>query len=609
MVIAEKEVQVYDFDQMMDFFENNPPMLVTEGDVAGKDSSNNPFAEGNPAVGNTKKYAWPPLAQDLIDWTELWWTSFTPKGFFITWLSSRFALKSGWNHVTHKKAKTPVNNSLNTFLTKIKKEFQLKQIYQEADALAKIFGRALVSLETDGPDFYYTKPFLRVYIIRDIDIDYDDKGDVLYYRPIVRKGMGQVIRHINPENTVMFVYQKDPNGNGLQGISALLPNYKTIVRSENVAESYSNLLVQRGMSGIDVKVTGADTEKKLRPYARKFSKWSANSVLTHDENIEIKTLATINSGFNYEEVMSRATKDISSGSGYPSLRVEGLQTGAVTGAQSDQDNTAENYAAEQEMFEPFMIRVYQLIAQKVYNRSIKNFELDFDFDVKMDKSTIANIFQTYANSFSAVDTLITVNQALTRLDFPPADDLKIGEMLLIDYNAKWTEILEPKEETENNPENPDDKNFENEDKEEEEEEENDFADLPEEKKENETDQDGSITKLGMVHRLLGKGKSVRNIQNSLKTFFGSGINNNRLLEIKKSFDSQELMLKTNQINKPIQFLKRVGHGFLINNIYYIDQNTIGFIRRQNEQIPIKIFVRDFLNVQNIDLNTILTEKM
>lgn len=406
------------------------------GITVGQDAVHDPFA-GLRSYSKGKGYAltiggayW---TANMIHSLELWYASFTPKGSFLTWVVGKNSISNGWKFVKEKGTKDPIEGSHHKLLVFLTKKFKMKKKVTLAIQVAKIFGRSLVFLWQKGGQGKAKKTILRVAHLEEQHIYYDEEtGDVLEYTPYIKIGRNWRTVTIKPEEAVMYVNDQDPFGNENDGISSLMSSYRTLIREENISEGYTQLIVQRGLGILDILVKGAKNEADLIPWHKKYGNPGNFSAIIHNERLEVKTTDGMRAGYNYDATLGRMTKSVSSASGYPGMRMEGVQTGAVTGSETDQDNTAEQYRGIHENYEDSIIETYHLLdsdTEKFY------FELEFPFDIKMDRAKISQIFSTNIQSIVTLPELITVNQALELMELPPFDGEE-GDQYVIEFMKK-----------------------------------------------------------------------------------------------------------------------------------------------------------------------------
>jgi hypothetical protein len=411
---------------------------VRNDSKVGKDDAFDPFyqrvvrASGNQSNPYAQIGNFVP-AQQMIHPIELYAASFTPKGSFLTRVAPRSAFRSDWKFVPYKGSREPLKENLVTKLRAITKTYQLKKIVTAAVQVAEIFGRSLVYRRQVSQVGKAKKWRLFVTYIPDEYITYNQTENYIeMYRPMVGWGMGTKSIDIKPTDAVLFIGEMDPMGNGFQGIPALVAPYRTIVRGENIEEAWSDIVTKRGLGLVDLLVEGAETEKDLEPWLKKYGDPSSYNVLVHNERLKVETKDGMKQNFDLNATMDGYTKEIASSSGYPKLRIEGLQTGTVTGSETDQDTTAEQYSTLHERYEDPIMDLYRMLDTSLEN---EEFELEWEFEIKMDKARKSNIFATDSGSVMTVQDIIKVNQGLEILGFPAIKD-KTGEMFISEFIAQ-----------------------------------------------------------------------------------------------------------------------------------------------------------------------------
>jgi hypothetical protein len=356
------------------------------------------------------------LAQYMIHPIELHAAAFTPKGYFVTHVAPRNALRMGWRYVPEKKSSEALRPRLHKRLAELNRKFRIKDKSILAVQTSETYSRSLLYRRQVAPRGQ--KMIWRLFVTRIPDewIEYDaETNTIIAYHPIVGWGLGLRQLTIKPEDAVLFKAEEDPNGNGFQAIPPLLPMYRSILRMENIEESWAELVTKRGLGLIDMTVEGAKDEAALEPYAKKYGDPSSYSLVVHNERVKVETKEGMRAAFDLDATITRFTKDISSASGYPSMRMEGVQTGTVTGSETDQDNMAENYSVLQERYEPYIIAVHNMLDPTLRG---ERYELEFELDIKLDKARQSELFNLEANTVETIQDILTINQALERLRLP-----------------------------------------------------------------------------------------------------------------------------------------------------------------------------------------------
>jgi len=480
-------------------------------------------------------------AQNIIPIDELYRASMTPKGAYITRVSTRLAFYNGWKHVSAKRTKDPLEDSLANRLDEMTAQYQLKRIFTQMVRTGKIYGRSLVFKQKDSRKLPGKDLFLRVSIIQDQDIDWDqEKGFPTMYHPTVNWGMGNKRLDIKPEDAVMYVWDLDEAGNLFQGVPELVTVFNTIVRNEAVSDEVATTVAERGLGFVDVLDNLAKDLNDLKKVRQNF-KLGKDRVFVHGKQYEAKVTQGVQSSMDFVGIMGQYTKDTSSGTGYPGMAMEGVQAGAVTGSETDQDNRAQMYRITQENSEDAMKEVYYLLDPTLRTQI---WEYDWDFEIKQDRAKKAQTLSTFAMAITTCQDLIKVDQALNLLEMPTFGPEDGGDLLV----SEWIAINSP---LMNTARGPNDQNFTNQgwktkrdlpqedlpypdDAEKEkwiEEAESKDHTGEEQKAEKETD---DLLKEEVARRLLAKQFGYNQVNFMLNRIFDSGMSNTTLQKHKKT---------------------------------------------------------------------------
>lgn len=369
---------------------------------------------------------------------EAYGASLTPKGAFITQVAPQGALRAGWLFVREKTqtGRRPLSPRLHDRLVRLTQEFHLKRWFIAAIQIMMTFGRALFFVRQVNPPGRVQRWQIHVVPIWDEYIEYDDvTGDVRMFRPLIRVGRGYQQFDVPPENAVLWVNRVDPFGNIHEGFPDIIPVYRTILRSETIADNYADLIAQKGMGHLDISIANIVTEEDAKRWADVYKSMVRDSVVVHNPEMETSVVSGISSGYNYPETQNSYYEDTASATGMPQMRMRGVQSGAVTGSEVDQDNAAEVYSIIQERAEPYMKQVYMLLdrvwGNGVFGASLqgKTFEIEWEFNVKMDQRGRSVIFGQEMASVLQGSEILTVDQAMMRLGLPVLGGEE-GDMML-----------------------------------------------------------------------------------------------------------------------------------------------------------------------------------
>lgn len=376
-----------------------------------------------------------PVQDQLLpgDW---WRSSFMRGGAHPCWITPRNAFRQSWKFVEDRETfQAIVDNDLLEKLKKVTREFKIKEIVVTAAQVSATFGRGLAYKFEAAPFMEEKHPQWRVIPIEEQYIEYvddDDQNEIKAYHPVVpwKKGSKQI--DISPTDAVLFIHQKDPMGNGFSGIPAHAMAYKTIIRMEITTKAYVNLIHNRGMGVFLVGITaGTPNKTELRKYAQMIGNPGSRAIVFYPKNLmEIEIKEGMKMGFNYMGTDERFTRHLSMTTGIPGLRMEGEKTGAVTGSEVDQDNTAENYQVHHEFHHDSIIELYHKSDETL---SKDEFCLHFPLDIKLDRAKQTQIFATEAAAVTTVEDVLTVDQVLDRLGYPPHPDPEEGKKMYSVY--------------------------------------------------------------------------------------------------------------------------------------------------------------------------------
>ena len=496
--------------------------------IIGVDALSNPFYEKRDKwlskYSNDKrssKEIYIP-AQDLIPRNELYYASLTPKGSFICRVSIKFAFFQGWKYTKSLVTHEPLETDLSKKLHKIDKNFYMKDVAVRMMRVSSIFGRSLVYIqENDVNVKSKTKFILRVSPIFEEQITYDDiTGYPIKYEPYVAWGKSFKQIEVAADKGVLVIWDLDEFGNLSQGIPALISSYETICREEQLSNDYISTVSERGLGFVDILAKGAKNLKDLKKIRQAF-RIGEDRVFVHGPQYEATAKPGVQSGFSFDDSKGRLTKDISSSTGYPSMAVEGVQVGAVTGSETDQDNRAQMYRIIQEMAEPYLEKIQWLIDGDLLK---EEYEFEWDFEIKEDRGRKAQIMSTFAAGVNQIQDLITVDQSLNLLQLPLLGG-EDGKMLL----SHWISDNSPVIDTLPTDPNKVDNGMKNRINSVE-----DNKNNSKDKKENANDSKQiEIEKRSTCKRLLLNGDSYTTVNETLMHIYESGLSYSTIVEMKK----------------------------------------------------------------------------
>ena len=359
-------------------------------------------------------------------------------GAFMCHVVPFLAFRNGWKFVEQKDTREPVDDDLNSELLLDTRKWKMRvQVPVAVDGSATL-GRSLVFIDKMSGTGRRTRQILRVVPIDEEYIDWHGPEPSVY-RPLVWYGRTQIEKALGPEEVVIFRHTPDMFGNILEGRPAHFNSYKTIIRAERITRAYCNLIENRGMGLALVGLTGGTLNTAdIIKYTQQFGNPGSRAFLFYPKSLmEITVQDGIKPGFQYPDVDDRLTRHGSMSSGWPGQRMEGTQTGMVTGGKTDQDNTAENYAWWHELYEDSIIDLYYLINPEYID---KQFELDFPYDIIMDPAEKASIFEQYMRSITSATELMTVGPTYKLLDMKVPEGMDENENLAVALNKIQQEL-------------------------------------------------------------------------------------------------------------------------------------------------------------------------
>lgn len=412
----------------------------------GRDFVTDPFIHRNLELSQQGRYRemtnliglLTPAEQTLLP-EQLHAASLTPKGRFIVWVATRNAFSKGWRFVQEKQRKSPLPPRLRNHLINLNNQFHLKEHFTLAKSIAMEFGRCLQFKREVSPRGMKSRVEIREIRISDEYIEYDSTGVPLMYRPIIRVGREARQIEITPDDAELWVHNPDPFGNGYQGVSELLAAFRTIKRSESIAQNFAEIITQRGLGQLDIEIDGLVDENDANKWADVYKNLIQESIIVHSPDMKTSITPGMNAGFNYQTTQNTYYEDTAAATGNPQMRMRGVQTGTVTGSETDQDNMGEVYAAIQETSEKHMKRFYTIIDPSLTARS---FEIEWDFDIKMDVAKRATVRATNINTIMAGAEILTMGAASEIMGITLTEEENERDMLVQEFIDDRFEVEE-----------------------------------------------------------------------------------------------------------------------------------------------------------------------
>jgi len=385
-------------------------------------------------------------AEQMLSREQLYASALTPKGRYITWVAIRNAFRQGWKFVEELKKRKPLPPRLHQRLVDLTNKYDLKIWFAVAKSCAAIFGRSLMFVRQVNPVGMLPHYEIRVTPLWETYIKRDNDGNRIGYNPIIRVGNGLQQFDIPLDEAVLWVNTPDLFGNAEEGYMEHLAVFRTIKRSESIANNFAELVSQKGLGQLHITIPDIVDRSDALKWAEAYKTMINDSVVVTSPEMLMSVEAGISAGYDYNNTQNAYYEDTAAGTGNPQMRMRGVQTGTVTGSEVDQDNAAEVYSVIQESSEKYMKKFYEIIDRldraglRTDSLEGKVYEIDWDFDIKMDKKGKSNKLNLDINTVLTGSQLMTVNQAMEILEFPVIEGEE-GDMLL----QEWIDMNFPAE--------------------------------------------------------------------------------------------------------------------------------------------------------------------
>ena len=359
-----------------------------------------------------------------INDNELMYASITSAGAFITKVMPKLMFRQTWRFLGPDG--TPLGKQMLNRLTNVMLRYSLPQFIERVARVAMIYGRALVFVERDVPEQFaqYNGTAVRVVSVKGSEIHQDENGWPEKYVFSRRRGRINVKYDIPAEDAVLVVYEADDNEQ-LVGTSALRDVYMVLKWSAGITSKWSETMQSRGTGFLDFTLPTGTPEDVLDAIKSTYENTDDYSTMFHTEQIQVQHMPTNPAAFDLAGTHDVFTQMISSATGIPQARIIGVQTGAVTGSETDQDNFAQILSAGQEEFEPDIKRIIKLLDPGI---DPARYDIKWEFDIQMSDVARLNRIQLAADVISEIEELITVRQAFDLLQISrdlPEDELNM----------------------------------------------------------------------------------------------------------------------------------------------------------------------------------------
>lgn len=432
----------------------------------GTDSSSTPFGEEDEKkdhIGELRS------AMTMLHPREWYATATTSEGKYITVVAPRFALRNGWTIKTFKTKDRELKKSNKNYTDFLSHKYKIKKYSTSTITLGETFGRGLCFAEQVASRNEKMKWMLSIAPLEEGEIDYetvvDSNGEIVldektgkpkttekvkYYHPKVKRGTGQVILDIKPEDGVLFIAEPDPYGNREQGVPQLLGAYRSIQRVENIEDSSARMYKNRGLGLGHMTIEGAAPED-CDEYAEKYGNPDEFTMMFTDERFKLNVHEGIKNGYNLSQTLATFKEGISQATGYPQSSFRGNSEGQQSTSETSSDTRETVLQTIQERYEEFILKVYYMLDEKEEKKGLENKQLylEWEHTIKMDKQKEMNVKSTVAGFINSVGALFTVNQARELLGQPPEEDEEKGKMIYAEYKMQFAPLdpfgQEPKE--------------------------------------------------------------------------------------------------------------------------------------------------------------------
>ena len=339
----------------------------------------------------------------------------TPKGYFTMFHVASDSYKTNWLYVSEEGG-SEVDEEFRKYLVGMKRDWNLYEIHVMAVATARTLGRCIVARVPKRNNPFDFK--LRVFIIREADVYYDDDGVPETFRPFGRKGRNWGRFNIPAEDCVLYLNHIDPLGNGFEGVPEINSIHNTLTYLVNMQHGYAKTISQRGLGLLLLKIKGDPAQiedSELDHYNDQWGDPTQYSTMTFpEEEMEVESTPGVGAGMDLADTLSMYVKDVSSGSAVGEARLQGIQVGRITGSEIDQDNYASVLEGVQQMYDPFLVKLHLLIDPLLFDE----FMITHEFKIKKDKKHQAEIMNLQASAINGLLNFITFNEAREMMDKP-----------------------------------------------------------------------------------------------------------------------------------------------------------------------------------------------
>ncbi|MCJ7767864.1 DUF1073 domain-containing protein, partial [Candidatus Bathyarchaeota archaeon] len=204
-----------------------------------------------------------------------------------------------------------------------------------------------------------------------------------------------------------------------KGMSVLDPVWDDLVTLRNIRWGMGQTMYRYGSGFPDITFTGAekaDIEDWIE--SGSFSNLSARTYFAHNENQVLEFKGTAGHALNPMDYYLPIMENISAGSGIPLAILRGVQAGALTGSEVNQQEYYGLVSDEQSYYESGIRQLIQIIR----GEEASEFKFDWKGGFELDEEKKANIEHVKAQTLQVKGDWMTRNE-LRKLQDPDLPDL------------------------------------------------------------------------------------------------------------------------------------------------------------------------------------------
>ena len=211
-----------------------------------------------------------------------------------------------------------------------------------------------------------------------------------------------------------------------QGLSVLDPIWDDLVTLRNIRWGMGQTMYRYGSGFPDITFTGAE-KSDIQDFidSGAFANLSARTYFVHNENQELEFKGLAGRALDPMQYYLPIMENISAGTGVPLAILRGVQAGALTGSEVNQQEYYGLISDEQSGYEPGirkLIEVIQSFSEKEKANPGSDFKFDWQGGFELDEEKKARIDQIEAQTLQVKGQWHTRNE-LRKMEDPNAQDL------------------------------------------------------------------------------------------------------------------------------------------------------------------------------------------